>query len=97
MNQCKYINRKGEICNKNCLANHTQSTRCALHRGKISSVKCLGCDGWTRSMSQLCTACNRSSECSISMTPFLLTKDEIDFIITKRENEKNKQAAEDSD
>lgn len=96
-NQCQYINRNGITCGKNCLAEHKQSTRCALHRGKISSVKCLGCDTWTRSMSQLCTGCNKAT-CSIDMTPFLLTKEEIDHIISKREKEKNDQAAaEDSD
>jgi hypothetical protein len=96
-NQCQYIGRHGDVCGRNCMAAHTQSTRCAIHRGKISSVKCFGCDTFTRSLSQLCTTCNKSSGCSISMTPFLLTKAEIQFIMEKREQEKNDQVAEDSD
>lgn len=83
LNKCQYIGRHGDVCGKNCQASNIDSTRCSLHRGKISSLKCLACDKWTRSMSQLCTKCNNKNK-QVYMTPFLLTNEEIEFILQRR-------------
>lgn len=93
LNTCLYIGRHGDVCGKNCLANHTESTRCSLHRGKINSVKCLGCDCWTRSMSQLCTACNKKNK-KINLTPFLLTEEEINIILNMRKKERGADSSD---
>jgi hypothetical protein len=93
-NKCEYITRKGELCGRSCQKNHTQNTRCSLHRGKISSAKCLGCDKWTRSIGQRCYDCNKPGVRDIELEPFLLSKKEIEWILDRREMAADLKACE---
>lgn len=90
---CEYVDRTGRVCGKNCLKDHKESDRCALHRGRVSSVLCVGCQGcYTRKMSQLCTQCFKDKK-NPRLKPMLLTDEEIDVILSLRKSEGDSSAS----